>query len=189
MLYHGTLALRSPRTRRALERMRDAIEAPVFCDVNLRDPWTPLERAHECLAAARIAKLNGEELALLTDLPCETAEDCVAAAQSLRERHTLEWVVVTRGDQGAIAVDADRHVAVDAHPPESLVDTVGAGDAFAAVLMVGLLEDWPMSTTLERAARFAAAICAIQGATTDDLLLHRSHRERWTHEEENSDVR
>lgn len=188
MLYHGTLALRSPRSRRSLERLRAAIDAPIFCDVNLRDPWTPLELAHECLAAARIAKLNDQELALLTNADCEREESCIEAAQLLRARHALELVVVTRGEHGALAVCDGEHWSADAHPIEHLVDTVGAGDAFSAVLMIGRIEAWPMSVTLARASRFAAAICAIQGATTDDGQLHRSQRELWKKEEESDDA-
>lgn len=188
MLYHGTLALRGPRSRRSLERMRAAIEAPVYCDVNLRDPWTPIELVHESLAAAQIAKLNDEELARLTRADCSDAAVCIEAAQVLRARHALELVVVTRGEYGAVAVSDGEHWSIDAHPIEHLVDTVGAGDAFSAVLMIGWIEAWPMPVTLARASRFAAAICAVRGATTDDRRLHLSHRELWDKEEESHDA-
>lgn len=188
LLYHGTLALRSPRSRATFERVRAAIDTPILCDVNLREPWTPLARAHESLAGASIAKLNDDELGLLTGQACRDDAPCLDAAHLLRERHGLDLVVVTRGARGAVAISADQQVSVPAEEPPRMVDTVGAGDAFASVFMVGLLEKWPLRVTLRRATRFASAICAIQGATTDDPELHRSHRERWQREEEDPDA-
>jgi fructokinase len=47
---------------------------------------------------------------------------------------------------------------------EPVVDTVGAGDAFAAVFMLGLLQRWDAPTTLRRASEYAAAMCRVRGA-------------------------
>jgi sugar/nucleoside kinase (ribokinase family) len=84
-----------------------------------------------------------------------TGEDDVdAQAQTF-----LGWgcssVVITRGLEGALYADAD--IAIGVNPLEvDYVDGSGAGDAFAAGLIVGLLEDWPIEFTL----RFAAAVGA-----------------------------
>lgn len=48
-----------------------------------------------------------------------------------------------------------------------LVDTVGAGDRFSAVCILGTLRRWSMIATLERANAFALAICEIRGAVPD----------------------
>ena len=48
----------------------------------------------------------------------------------------------------------------------SVVDTVGAGDAFCSVLILGILKQWDVSTTLQRAQEFTSQIVGIQGATT-----------------------
>ena len=55
-----------------------------------------------------------------------------------------------------------------AAPVRDFVDSVGAGDASAAVAMLGLTENWPVPLILERAIRFAAAICEIPGAVPND---------------------
>jgi fructokinase len=46
-----------------------------------------------------------------------------------------------------------------------VVDTVGAGDAFSAVVILGIVKRWPTRTILERALEFAAAMCTVPGAT------------------------
>ena len=53
-------------------------------------------------------------------------------------------------------------------PVADTADTVGAGDAFASVLLLGLLLDWPMQQTLQRAQAFASAIVGVRGATVSD---------------------
>jgi sucrose-phosphate synthase len=61
-----------------------------------------------------------------------------------------------------------------------LVDTVGAGDAFSAVVCLGLLHEWDHQTTLDRAAAFAADLCGIRGATTTDFGLYERHLGEWS---------
>jgi sugar/nucleoside kinase (ribokinase family) len=67
----------------------------------------------------------------------------------------LQWVVVTRGLRGADAFGPDVVVHVDAQPVEQ-VDATGAGDAFAAGLMSGLLAGLAIEDALGRAAEWGA---------------------------------
>jgi fructokinase len=59
------------------------------------------------------------------------------------------------------------------------VDPVGAGDAFASVVLLGLLHDWPLKTALERAQHFASRIVGRQGATVDDPAFYAEFSEAW----------
>ena len=182
-LYHGSLALRSPRTREALERIRSAVEAPIFCDVNLRPPHTPLDRVRTLLDRADLAKMSDEELTELGGEPCADRESCVEAAVALRARHDLQLVLVTLGENGAFTVEESGVTHADAAPIENMVDTVGAGDAFAAVFLLGIVHDWPRDLTLRRAASFAATVCGLQGATTEDTEIYRSHLSDWENDD------
>lgn len=47
---------------------------------------------------------------------------------------------------------------------QEVQDTVGAGDAFTSVLLLGLLRSWPLQDTLKRAQKFASDVVGIQGA-------------------------
>jgi sucrose-phosphate synthase len=62
---------------------------------------------------------------------------------------------------------------------KNLIDTVGAGDAFSAVVCLGLLQEWDHQVTLDRAAAFAADVCGIRGATTTDFVLYERHLTEW----------
>jgi fructokinase len=65
LLYHGSLALRSPVSRHAVEVMQQHDEVPVFIDINLREPWWTRDDVLSLLRRARWAKMNEDELALL----------------------------------------------------------------------------------------------------------------------------
>ena len=88
--------------------------------------------------------------------------------------------LVTLGAAGAFALTADgllANVAPDGNAP--VVDTVGAGDAFAAVLIAGLLDGWPLPLTLDRAQQLASAVCGQRGAVPDEPDIYRSLLGRW----------
>lgn len=176
LLYHGTLALRNAVSRRSLETLKGDMAA-VFLDVNLRDPWWERSLVLELLRDARWIKLNEAELEALAP----AGEDQDTRAQALRESSGAEVLFVTRGGKGALAVTASGQVAtVEPGPAISVVDTVGAGDAFASVLVLGLLRDWELETILERAQAFASAIVGIRGATTSDEAFYEPFLKRWS---------
>lgn len=80
-----------------------------------------------------------------------------------------------------MALTSDGDFSQGAPPVGATVDTVGAGDAFSAVLALGIHRGWPMDTTLARAAEFAGEICRIRGATIQDRALYHRYLERWNH--------
>lgn len=53
-----------------------------------------------------------------------------------------------------------------------IVDTIGAGDAYAAILCIGYLKNWDIRKTNRLASEFAAEIIKIQGAIPADDSLY-----------------
>jgi fructokinase len=180
LLYHGSLIARRRTTGRALQSLRKRLAAPVFVDVNLREPWWDREPIIELIRGARWVKLNDDELQQLSQQMFDSTGSGVAtAAAELSRRHGVDEVIVTRGDRGALAWVGDRSVAGRALRDVEIVDTVGAGDAFSAVWIMGQLRAWSPETTLTRALDFAAAICGSRGATTADRGLYDRHLYAW----------
>jgi len=181
LLYHGTLALRGDESWNALRNLQDEIEAPSFIDINLREPWWTKDRIDWCLTTGHWVKLNDTELAQLTSRPTGSFEECRDAALGIAREHGIEGIFVTRGARGALSVVGGKQVfEAAAAPVKKLIDTVGAGDAFSAVVCLGLLQEWEHQTTLDRAAAFAADLCGIRGATTTDFGLYDRHFAEWT---------
>ncbi len=175
LLYHGTLALRNPASRRALDELLRRGDFSVFLDVNLRPPWWNETIVNECLQRARWAKLNEHELRVLSG----GGDGVDAQANALRQASGLELLVVTQGEKGAVAYTGEGAVArVTPAPATQVVDTVGAGDAFTAVLLHGLLNDWPLQQSLDAAQRFASAVVGIRGAVPADDQFYRDNMPR-----------
>jgi sugar/nucleoside kinase (ribokinase family) len=97
-------------------------------------------------AAATLLLPNADEARLLTG-----CADVEVAARALAERH--EVVAVSLGAEGALWAAADRLVHRPAHPT-TVVDTTGAGDAFAA----GLLARWLPQRELDPATVLDAGL-------------------------------
>jgi len=166
ILYHGTLGLRHPMSRAAFNFLAQNPELAIFLDVNLRSPWWHKEEVFQWLARARWVKLNQDELGLLE----ATAADPRQAMAKLQTQFRLEQVILTRGERGALVRTADGEFhSVAPETVTQVVDTVGAGDAFSAIYLHGLISGWPIATTLAVAQRFAIRVIGLRGATTTEL--------------------
>ena len=185
LLYHGSLALRSAPSRHALADLWNQLKPPKFVDINLRTPWFNADILGEAINNARWLKLNEEELQLVQSL---VGQDCPSTnepqalsetAQQFQQACGLAWLILTLGDKGAYVV-SDEGISYQAPGPvEQLVDTVGAGDAFSAVTLFGILQQWPVSTIQERAIGFASAICSQRGATQNNPDLYQHFVKQW----------
>ncbi len=179
LIYHGTLATRSNISLYALTRLRQVLKAPVFVDVNLRTPWWSQELVAQLLTGANWLKLNDEEIMVLRNLPQGDTGTYLRSAQTLRGEYGLQAMVLTRGEEGAMILDDDGVSSIQSMPVMDLVDTVGAGDAFAAVTIIALLERWDNATCLARASEFAAEVCRQRGALVTDPELYQSMSDKW----------
>jgi fructokinase len=176
MLYHGTLALRDQASLTALETIRSKTQGPVFVDVNLRSPWWDRDKVLSQLVPANWVKLNGDELALL--MPSGQPDS--DSALEFIGRHNLDGVILTHGGEGAeILTAGGEHVRATPEAGIDVVDTVGAGDAFASVILLGLASGWPLQQMLERAQAFASRIVGRRGATVSDPAFYRPFIESW----------
>ena len=132
-------------------------------DVNLRqDRYSPA-LLHDSLKRVHIVKLNDEELRTVCPLLDLGGEDLATMARRLREAYELEVVCVTRGAEGSLLVTSSETVA---HPgvPVDVVDTIGAGDAFTAVLASGYLRRAPLERVSVAANRLGAWVASRTGA-------------------------
>lgn len=176
IIYHGTLALRHSASKQALDELKTRHRGKIFLDVNLRNPWWQQERVKLWLAGADIVKLNHDELMQLTHRQGNLKDLML----SFLAQHRLETLIVTCGSKGAIALTNHGEL-VEVAPAERLtvVDTVGAGDAFASVVLLGMLSNWPLPLTMNRAQDFASALVTTQGAIVEDLNFYRSFITAW----------
>lgn len=176
LIYHGSLATRHHDSASALTTIWQHFGAPAFIDVNLRPPWWEKALLDALLKRADWAKLNKEEIGILVEgntTPLEKAEE-------LLRRYKLSAVILTLGSEGATSLLAsgENHT-VAPSLTKKIVDTVGAGDAFSSVCILGFLKHWSLGTMLERAQEFASAIVQIRGATINDVEFYQPFQHNW----------
>jgi sugar/nucleoside kinase (ribokinase family) len=100
---------------------------------------------------------NEEELHALTRI-----DEFEAAVEALRAKVPL--LVVTRSENGAIAIRGDERAAVAAEPIDRVVDTTGAGDLFAAGFLTGHARGRSLEDSLRMGAIAAAEVISHYGA-------------------------
>lgn len=156
VIYFGSPALRDPRSRAALERLL-AAGATRLVDANLRPPDYDAARLRFAVRHADVFKASAEELPELARL--------LAVSPDPRALFAFgpEWVCVTRGAAGAELHHRDGRRWAAPGEPTKVVDTVGAGDAFLAGLIDGLMTAGDGAAALDRAQRTAAAIVGQRG--------------------------
>ena len=161
--YYGTLFSSTPQGRAVLDRLLDALPAATrFYDLNLRPGNYSVQLVIEMLERANVVKLNEEELGMVrkfTPLPSEIEAFCRAGSK----RYGWKAVCVTLGARGCAMLRGDEYVEAAGRPVE-VADPVGAGDAFAAAFLHGLLSQWPVAKIADFANRIGALVASRHGA-------------------------
>lgn len=160
-LIFGSLACRQQTTRQTLFELLDETTGLTAFDVNMRAPHYELDTIQTLAARSKIIKMNEDEASLLIGTSHDDLEHKIIEFQRTYHPQTI---CVTRGDKGAILWHNDNFYE---HPgvPVNVVDTVGAGDAFLATLVKGLLENNDPQQLLEQACKVGAFVAGQRGAT------------------------
>jgi 2-dehydro-3-deoxygluconokinase len=165
LVVSGITPALSAGARQATERLTGlarAADVPVAFLVNYRSALWPSDEAAQVLrplaAQATVVLASERELALI-GRPGATDEEIAA---SLRSAGVAEEVVVTRGAAGAACWAGEGSFQENAVPVQA-VDTVGAGDAFAAGYLTARRLGRPVPERLATGARVAAFAVAAYG--------------------------
>lgn len=168
LLYFGTFSQREEITRNTIQSLF-IYNIKYFCDLNLRHTFYTQEMIEKSLAACNVLKMNEEEFIQLTKIFSLNKNHDEAAA-SLMKNFQIELLCITRGENGSIMYDQNRSYECLPFKVE-VVDTLGAGDAFSAIMCIGYLNNWNIKKISALSNKFAGEICKIKGAIpTDDKL-------------------
>ena len=163
---YGTLAQRSAVSRESVRAFLRA--TPPRClrvfDINLRQSYFSREMVHDLLGPAEVLKLNDAELPVVARL-LGLEGDAPAVIRRLLRDYDLRVVALTRGPAGSALYTPDRTSDHPGVPPPKVADTVGAGDAFTAALVLGLVRGDDLDRVNAFANRLASYVCSQPGAT------------------------
>jgi fructokinase len=164
----GTLGQRSEVSRSTIRQFLAA--TPAHClrvlDINLRAPYWDSLVISESLPLASVLKLNSDELPIVARLLSMDGTE-VELLKSIRQKFSLRLVALTRGANGSMLLNDAGELSEIQGQPISIVDTVGAGDAFTAAITIGLLSGKSLRETHVWADQVAAFVCSQQGATPE----------------------
>lgn len=192
--YFGSLALRTNNNKNAVARILNALPSHILrvCDLNLRSPFYDRPTIEFTLGSADVFKLNDAEAVeldkmfsdktpKLLDSLADTEGALTTAirtdfervkvvlvqwAQNWLKTFNLQTIILTCASEGAFLFNSNGcfyapSIKVD------VKDSVGAGDSFAAVCVVGLLDSQNEQTIVEAAAKRAAFVCSREGGTPE----------------------
>jgi fructokinase len=165
----GSLAQRNETTRATIERLWRVAgrEALMVFDVNLRPPYEDVGSVRASLSTAHVVKLSDAELVRLCEWFGWDDSGQREMMRGLARQFDCGVVCVTRGSQGA-ALLHDGEYSEHSGFPADVRDTVGAGDAFLAVLLAGLLAGSSDAELLQHANLMGAYVVTQFGALPAD---------------------
>ncbi|MBX7153140.1 carbohydrate kinase [bacterium] len=179
LFYFGTLAQRSMASQNTLYQIvRRAKQS--FLDVNLRQNFYSADLLRISLELADVVKLNYEELRIIDALLFSETFSIEAAALRLIRTFSLLQLAVTLGNEGSW-IFAEGEKTFHQTTIDHVVDTVGAGDGFAAIMCAGRIAGWTQDMIHRTASEFSAALCGIEGALPEDDRFYEPFRSLFSH--------
>src|ERR1035438_1193279 len=163
----GSLAQRCQTSRNTIQQLVAAAPASALrvLDINLRQQFYSRDVIEQSLQLANVLKLNEDELpriAMMFSLTGSTKHQIERLAQLF----DLHMVAFTRGPEGSLLFQqkGKRWSDCTSHPVQ-VIDTVGAGDSFTAVLVLGLLRKMDLDEINNLANEVARYVCSQAGGT------------------------
>ena len=161
----GTIAQRSELSRLTIQKFLGLMEQETIrvFDINLRQNYYSEEIIKSSLNLANVLKLNENELSVVKKL-LKLSGDEKKILNELSKKYSLNLIALTKGSEGSILF---KEGIISKHEGYriNVEDTVGAGDAFVAALVTGLLKGYKLDDLHKKANRIASYICSKHGAT------------------------
>ncbi len=179
LLYFGSLIQHSEKGRTLIQNIMDSKHpgTTVFCDLNLRPGFYDPGVIKAVLGASDILKLNREEWQEISDINISDTLNRKIMGPFMTT-HDLELIILTLGSLGSQWITRENTHHCPSPSLKKIVDTVGAGDAYAAVAAAGRLNNLPIDTAIGLAGEFAGYICGIKGALPEDESIYNDVRRR-----------
>ena len=166
-IYFGTLhQIHSEARQLTADLLNRASSTRSFYDVNLRaDGYTPV-LIKQLMSRATIVKLNHEEVEAIAHMLDTQHGSLEEFCRNYSDLYKWTGVCVTRGSLGCAVLMDGQFIEAPGYPVHVL-DTVGAGDAFAAAFLHGLGKGWPTPAVADFANRVGALVASRRGAIPD----------------------
>lgn len=182
-LYFGTLAQREKVSRETIQSFFphngrfSSNNIKHFCDLNIRQNFYSKEVLIESLKAANVLKLNSDEIKIINKELFNSEINLKDLPKKIIDEYGVDLLCLTKGENGA-TLFKDGEINSTQVPAEKIVDTVGAGDAYASILCLGYLNNWELQKINELASKFANEIIKVNGALPENGTVYSRFKEK-----------
>jgi fructokinase len=161
----GSLAQRSETSHKSIVKALKLVpeKALIVFDINLRQHYFNKALLEESMSLANVLKLNDDELEIISSMFGLSGTD-KEKCHTLIKKFKLNLVALTMGSEGSWLFTKSEESFQEV-PKIKVVDTIGAGDSFTAVMVMGILHNKPLRKLHKEAVEYSAKVCTYSGAT------------------------
>lgn len=171
ILYYGTLIQRNEVSKEVVQSYFEK-KIIYFCDLNIRQNFFTRKSIERSLKNSTILKINEDELKLIHKMFLDGDYNRKKCAEDIRKKFDIELLAVTLGDEGAYLFK-ENEVNFYTINIKNIVDTTGAGDAYAAMLLLGYLKNWDIYRINKAASELAGEIIQVSSALPKDDTVYQ----------------
>ncbi len=163
-LCFGSLAQRNAVSRSTIEQFIHDMPVGSYkvFDINLRQHFYSKELIEKSFSLCNVLKINDEELDKTAEM-FDITGDPIQLCKVLLTRYGWKLLILTCGENGSYVV-TPHEVSFLKTPQVKVIDTVGAGDSFAAAFCASLLKGESIEEAHRRAVDISAYVCTQAGA-------------------------
>ncbi|MBL1215517.1 MAG: hypothetical protein HND52_19275 [Ignavibacteriae bacterium] len=176
LLYFGSLSQRNKVSRTTIQNLANGSYQSMF-DINIRQNFYSKDIIERSLTACNILKVNEDELKLISELFFDENEGYYKTVKKIKEKYKIEFVSVTKGEEGA-ELFSNSGTSFCKSPAVNVVDTVGAGDAYSAILALGILHNIDIEKINFLAVSFASEVIKRKGALIEDEEIYKIYGDK-----------
>ncbi len=180
---YSTLGQRSEQSRQTIYAFLDKQPAHSLrlLNLHLRVPYYNAEVLEQSFRRATVVKINQYEMQAVADFLGQSFSCAEEMARALLSRYAdLRFVAYTRGENGSLLFDRIHTYECGGFYADQFINPLGCGEAFCAVLCLGLLNGADPAKINEEANRAACCVCSepdMLATFSDEVLdsLQKAH--------------
>lgn len=164
-IYVGTLCQMSLEAKKlTFSILKLFPKAKCFYDLNLREGHYSNFIIEKLLNASAIVKMNLDEYKISNKIFYKKKIGLKEFCKKITKDFLLDGICITMGERGSAVYYKDEYILTPAKKV-NVIDTIGAGDAFAAGFIYGINNNLGLFETCKFANQFASKTLTFKGST------------------------